>query len=715
VDFAVLGPLRCTAGGVDVTPQRRREVAVLGALLVEPGAAQSAEALAAAVWHGAPPDSWPKALQMHVVRLREAIGRSQVETTASGYRLTAPAESVDASVFATDVAALLAAGPLDTDADERITGLLGRWRGEPFEELGAWPPAVFARDRLRELRADALDARGASRLARGVASIAELTDLVNEDPLRESRWALLMTALYRGGRQTEALQAFQRARKTLTVEFGVDPGPELTALERAILDHDPRLDNRAAGEPIEFQRRGRELFEAGDREGAVTTLEHAITAARERNADPRSIAEACVDLAEYTRARGDWPHANEAIADAVRLARGLDDPVLLARAALVAAGDGWITGLDPASSPVALLEESLARLPNTPSALRSRLHARLAVAASGSRAAEVMADSEEALRLAEILDDSATLAVALHSRLVVDLDIAHLEQRQRCGSRLLRLADTAAMPLWRAWALPAQARVEAMRGNLALADEHFAELERLGEELDNPVARYHAAYGDVLRSTVRSDYAAALRAIDRARDAGVLAMPDPTGPALGHYGSLGIIQLLQGTVPASTAPMETQFPTPSMDATYRAYFAAVAAQRGDLDDAAAAIGHLDSATLVALPRDAYWPSLVWLLSTALDGLGDRDRAAVVYELAVPFADTTVVDLGATYLGAMAQHLGVLAAASGDNDRAADHFRAALAAHERWGADAWAAKSQAALERLRPSSSLRHRPGPQPDT
>jgi DNA-binding SARP family transcriptional activator len=704
VDFAVLGPLRCTAGGVDVTPQRRREGALLCALLVEPGAALSAEALAAAVWHGAPPDSWPKALQMHVVRLRDSIGRSQVETTASGYRLTARTESVDASVFGSQIPPLLAAGLLDAESDVRITDLLDRWRGVPFEELGEWPPAVFARDRLRELRADALDARAASRVARGVASIAELTDLVNENPLREPRWALLMTALYRAGRQTEALQAFQRARKTLTVEFGVEPGPELAALERAILDHDAGLDSSGAAAPIEYQRRARELFDAGDREGAVTTLEDAITAARGRNADPRSIAETCIDLAAYARARGDWPRAHDALADAVRLARGLDDPVLLARAALIASGDGWITGLDPASSPVALLDESLARLPNTPSTLRACLHARRAVAASGSSPAEVtMADSEEALRLATIFDDPATLAVALHSRLVVDLDIAHLEERHRYGSQLLHLADSTITPLWRAWALPAQARVEAMRGDYALADAHFTELERLAEELGNPVARYHAAYGDVLRTTVRSDYPAALRAIDRARDAGVLAMPDPTGPALGHYGSLGIIQLLHGTVPKTMQPIQTQFPAVSMDATYRAYFAAVAAERGDLEGTSAAIDHLDAETLVTLPRDAYWPSLVWLLSTAFGALADRERAAVLYELAAPFAHVMVVDLAATFLGAMAHHLGVLAATAGRTGGAAEHFRAALAAHEQWGADAWAAKSQAALDRVTSST------------
>src|SRR4029077_19699904 len=135
---------------------------------------------------------------------------------------------------------LAGSAPLDAGADARVSGLLALWRGVPFEELGDWPPAVFARERLRELRADALDARAASRVARGAASVAELTDLVNEDPLREPRWGLLMLALYRAGRQTEALQAFQRARKTLTVEFGLEPGPNLVALERAILDHDSR-------------------------------------------------------------------------------------------------------------------------------------------------------------------------------------------------------------------------------------------------------------------------------------------------------------------------------------------------------------------------------------------------------------------------------------------------------------------------------------------
>jgi hypothetical protein len=291
------------------------------------------------------------------------------------------------------------------------------------------------------------------------------------------------------------------------------------------------------------------------------------------------------------------------------------------------------------------------------------------------------------------------MALVLQSRLVVDTDIAHLEARRADGHALLALADSAGEPKWRAWALPELARVEAMRGDFAVADEHFAELARLADELDLPLARYHAAYRDVLGATVRSDYPAATRALERARDIGVRALPDPSAAAIGHFASLGIIQLLQGAVPESMAPIQTEWPDTTMNATYRAYFAVLATQRCDLESAAAALEHLDSATLTALPRDPYWPSLVWLLSAAFAALGDRERAEAMYGLAVPFADVLIVDLGATFLGAMAHHLGVLAATFGADDAAADHLAAAVAAHEQIGADVWADQSRLHRDRI----------------
>ncbi|HTL83572.1 MAG TPA: winged helix-turn-helix domain-containing protein, partial [Acidimicrobiia bacterium] len=125
MDFAVLGPLRCTVGTDEVTPQRRREATLLCALLLDSGASMPSETLAAAVWAGSPPAGWPKALQMHVLRLRETIGRSQIETTSSGYRSTASPESIDVRVFETTVPALLAAeSPLSANAATRLAELL---------------------------------------------------------------------------------------------------------------------------------------------------------------------------------------------------------------------------------------------------------------------------------------------------------------------------------------------------------------------------------------------------------------------------------------------------------------------------------------------------------------------------------------------------------------------------------------------------------------
>src|SRR5262249_18043367 len=156
----------------------------------------------------------------------------------------------------------------------------------------------------------------------------------------------------------------------------------------------------------------------------ISVMEEGLADTRERSGDPRSICEASISLAEFARAAGDWQRATEAVTDAVRLARDLTDPTLLARAALVAAGEGWINTMDPVRSPVARLEEALAGLPNAPSALRSRLHARKAVAEAGLVSiATAAADSEEALRLAAMVDDQEATAVALQSRLVVDNDI----------------------------------------------------------------------------------------------------------------------------------------------------------------------------------------------------------------------------------------------------------------------------------------------------
>jgi hypothetical protein len=232
-----------------------------------------------------------------------------------------------------------------------------------------------------------------------------------------------------------------------------------------------------------------------------------------------------------------------------------------------------------------------------------------------------------------------------------------------------------------------------MRGDVLCALASYAELDRLGRELGDPVARYHAAYGDVLRTTLRRDYTAAIAAAGRVRDAGLRALPDQSGPALGYFGTLGILQLLQGTVPEGLAPIATTFPQPTMDASFRAYFAVVSAQRGNLPESRAAIEHLDAAALAALPRDLYWPSVVWLLAEAFAALADRERAEALYALAEPFADVVIVDGACDFLGAMSHHLGVLATTMGADAVAAELFEHAAALHSRLGATEWAEASR----------------------
>jgi predicted ATPase/class 3 adenylate cyclase len=119
------------------------------------------------------------------------------------------------------------------------------WRGAPFEDLRGWEPAESEAARLVELHRTAAEDLMDAQLAGGhhAGCVAQLEAMAAAEPFRERRWALLMVALYRCGRQADALRAFQRARAALATDLGLDPGPELQALERSILDHDPALDD----------------------------------------------------------------------------------------------------------------------------------------------------------------------------------------------------------------------------------------------------------------------------------------------------------------------------------------------------------------------------------------------------------------------------------------------------------------------------------------
>ncbi|MGW9629107.1 nSTAND1 domain-containing NTPase [Agromyces sp. NPDC055520] len=240
MEIRVLGDL--TIDGASLPPKERSPLA---ALVLRSGTVVTPSELADAVWRDESPGTWPKQVQAGVSHIRRALGAGAVVTSRAGYRLVVGPDDVDASRFERLVAsARTHHGEGDPmRAIDAIDRALALWRGEPYADLADWPPAEAESDRLAELRSGAEEELQLARLDCGEhrAVVADAEHLVRTEPLRERRWVILATALYRGGRQAEALAAIRRARELLDDELGIEPGTELAALETAILRQDASL------------------------------------------------------------------------------------------------------------------------------------------------------------------------------------------------------------------------------------------------------------------------------------------------------------------------------------------------------------------------------------------------------------------------------------------------------------------------------------------
>lgn len=252
VEFRVLGPLELRRDGAPVRLQPKQRV-LLAALLIEHGRVVSVDRLIDAVWPTKPPADAPHALQMHVSRLRSLLGAdAELRARPPGYVLEVDPLSIDSVRFErllAEVRELARAEPRRAAA--RATDALALWQGDALAEFAF---DEFAREeiaRLEELRLEAEEEWADAELALGhaVELIGELETLVTAAPLRERRRAQLMLALYRAGRQADALQAFRDARTSLLEELGLEPSRTLRDLERAILRHDPALDLGRPTEP----------------------------------------------------------------------------------------------------------------------------------------------------------------------------------------------------------------------------------------------------------------------------------------------------------------------------------------------------------------------------------------------------------------------------------------------------------------------------------
>jgi DNA-binding SARP family transcriptional activator len=296
-DFRVLGPLEVRRDGELVVVPAPKQRALLGLLLLHANEPMHQEDLIDQLWGEGAPRTARASLQNLVHALRRHLGPDRLEREGGAYVLRVEPDELDLERFQRLVTDARTAEPREKAAELRLA--LSLWRGTPLVEL---PDAAFVERevaRLEEERLNALEDRIDTELALGHQTdlIVELESLVDHYPLRERIWGQLMLALYRVGRQSDALATYVRARTVLDAELGVEPGEDLRALQRAILTQQPALDDpehrpgwtlerAAAILPWEAHERAESLYEyglalmrTGELRHAVSTLEAAARTA----------------------------------------------------------------------------------------------------------------------------------------------------------------------------------------------------------------------------------------------------------------------------------------------------------------------------------------------------------------------------------------------------------------------------------------------------
>jgi YVTN family beta-propeller protein len=259
-EFRILGPLEVREDGqlLDVGGGKQR--ALLAVLLLAAGDTVSTDGLIDSLWGENPPASAPNSLHAYVSRLRRVLGSDRLVRNRHGYQFVLDPDELDLDRFQSLLASgreLLAVGDAERAADT-LRAALALWQGPPLADFTYEPFAAAEIAHLEDLRFAALEDRIEADIALGRHRqlVPELEALVRAHPLRERLRGQLMLALYRSGRQADALAAFRKGRSALADELGLEPGPALQELERQILTHDPALGTpEPAVQPVHPQRR----------------------------------------------------------------------------------------------------------------------------------------------------------------------------------------------------------------------------------------------------------------------------------------------------------------------------------------------------------------------------------------------------------------------------------------------------------------------------
>ncbi|GAA1299610.1 AfsR/SARP family transcriptional regulator [Streptomyces javensis] len=555
VGFGVLGPVvawDADADGRAIALKGPRHRAVLARLIVARRRVVPVSGLIEDLWTEPPPGA-VGAVRTFVAALRRALEPQRpprtparlLVTEGPGYALRADPDAVDAWRFEQDVSAAATLPP--DGALPRLEEALSRWRGPAYAEFADEGWARGERSRLAELRLHAVERQAEARLALGRAAeaVPDLEAHLAEHPWREGAWRALALALYRTGRQGDALAVLRRARALLVEQLGVDPGPELRRLETDILGQAPHLDPIVA--------RG----DAAAQVWADATAAYDRTVASGARTRLESTAALLRDLS-MTGGGGLLTARRQRVA-AVAAAEELGDPELTAR--VIGAYDVpaiWTRLDDPeqAASIVAAAERTLAALaavfpagPGTPDheapghkppgsgttapgppchgapahetrghepvghdAIRARLLATIAVESRGGRSERGRQAARQAEEIARRLDDPGLLAFALNGVFMQSFERAGLApRRDATGAELIALAARHGLVAFEVLGHLIRLQARSALGDFAAADRHAAAAERLGARHERPLVGVFTAWYRALRlaATGRADEAAA--------------------------------------------------------------------------------------------------------------------------------------------------------------------------------------------------------------
>jgi DNA-binding SARP family transcriptional activator len=501
VGFGVLGPVTAWDGAGDTIGLKGpRHRAVLARLVIARRRVVPVTGLVADLWADRedPPPGAVGAVRTFVAALRRALEPHRppraparlLVTEGPGYALRAEPDAVDAWRFER---AVTAAGTLPPEEGlARLDEALGWWRGPAYAEFADQPWTGTERSRLAELRLGALERRAEARLALGLAAeaIPDLDAHVSEHPWREDAWRLLALALYRTGRQGDALAVLRRARALLAEQLGVDPGPPLRRLETDILHHARHLD--PAHEPG----------------GAAARLWAQTTAVYDRTvaSGARARLESSVSLLRHLAVTGGGglEAARRHRVAAITAAEELGDPELTAR--VIGAYDVpaiWTRVDDPpqAAQVVAAAERTLTALPpGVHEAARARLLATIAVESRGTHSTRGPEAARRAEEIARRLDDPGLLAFALGGVFMQTFDRTGLApQRDRIGAELVALSTRHGLVTYEVLGHLVRLQARSALADFAVADRHADAVDRLAERHELPLAGVFTQWYRALR------------------------------------------------------------------------------------------------------------------------------------------------------------------------------------------------------------------------